>query len=85
MSCLKLCDSDDCYQSENDARILHIDYETQEFLKEHCKSWMNGHYDDICMDCINNTNIDYPDFFIVDDCMDLSIGKMYIENPELVK
>ena len=85
MSCLELCDGDDCYQSENDARIFHIDFETKQFLQEHCKLWMNSSCDHICNDCVDNTNIDYPDFFIIDDSMDLSIGNMYIDNPELVK
>lgn len=27
MSSLMLCDGDDCYQSENDTKIYHIDFE----------------------------------------------------------
>lgn len=85
MSCLKICDSDDCYQSENDVYIFHIDFETSQYLKKHCKSWFKWSFDDICQDCIDNINIDYPDFFIIDNIQDLSIGKDYISNPELLK
>jgi len=85
MSCLRLCDSNDCYQSENDSPIFHIDYETSEFLKEHLGYWMNGSCDDICKDCIENTNIDYPEFFTIDEMQNLTIGEKYLSSPELAK
>jgi len=85
VSSLKLCDSDDCYQSENDTTIYHIDFETKEFLKEHCSSWFKFSFDDICKDCVDNINIDYPNFFIIDKYSDLSINKNYLDYPELLK
>lgn len=83
MSCLKLCDSDDCYQTENDVDIYHIDWETEQFLREHCKHWFNGSFNDICMDCIEGTNIDYPGFYVINDG-DLSISKEYLNNQKLL-
>ena len=85
MSSLKLCDCDDCYQTENDCYVYHIDYETKEFLRKHCGHWFNGSYEDICQDCIDQTNMDYPDFFIIDEFGDLSISQKYLDNPELLK
>lgn len=85
MSCLKLCDGDDCYQSENDSQIIHIDHETKKFLYEHCSSWFNSNLDDICMDCIDQANMDYPNFFILNEYHNLSIGKKYIDNPQALE
>jgi hypothetical protein len=79
-----LCDGDDCYQSENDTKIYHIDFETKEFLKEHCKHWFNA-YEDICQDCIDQANMDYPNFFVFGKYNDISIGKEYLDNPNLLK
>lgn len=84
MSCLKLCDSEDCYQSENDCHVYHIDLETAIFLEENVSHWMSA-YDDICKDCVENTNIDYPEFFIIDEMNNLSISEKYINNPKLVQ
>lgn len=83
MSCLKLCDSDDCYQTENDADIYHIDWETEQFLREHCSHWFNGSFNDICECCIEETNVDYPGFYVINDG-DLSISKEYLNNPKLL-
>ena len=85
MSSLSWCDGSDCCKSENDCEIYHIDRETEDFLKENVPYWMNGSYNDICKDCIDQTNIDYPDFFIIDESNNLSINKKYIDNPNLVK
>ena len=85
MSSLKLCDNDDCYQTENDCYVYNIDSETTDFLKQHCSHWFKSRFDDICKDCIDQTNIDYPDFFFIDSYGDLSIGKKYLDNPFLLK
>lgn len=86
MSSLQLCDGDDCYKSENDVDyIYHIDFETKEYLKKHCEHWFNSSCDDVCQDCINEANMDYPNFFILDEYDNLSISKEYLENPEKLK
>lgn len=84
MSSLRLCDADDCYQSENDCGVYHIDKETEDFLRKHCSYWMKSSYDDICEDCIDNINTDYPNFFIFDEYDRLTISQGYITNPELL-
>jgi len=84
MSCLRICDSDDCYQSENDVEMYHIDYETAEFLRGYsCSSWFNE-FDDICQDCIDNVNDDYSYFFVFDENEALKIGEKYLNNPTLL-
>ena len=85
MSSLKLCDADDCYQTENDCYVYHINRETADFLKEHCSHWFKSSFDNICQDCIEQTNIDYPNFFIVDNYNDLIISEKYLDNPLLLK
>ena len=86
MSCLKLCDSEDCYNTDNDTFIHHIDYDTTQFLLEHCKSWFRSYaIEDICQECIDSINADYSEFFILDNSNKLSIGKKYINNPKLLE
>lgn len=85
MSSLSLCDGADCYQTENDCDVYHIDNETEKFLREHCRHWMNGSYYHICQDCIDSTNNDYPEFFMIDEMNDLYINDKYLDNPELLK
>ncbi|MDX8383429.1 MAG: hypothetical protein R8M45_05065 [Ghiorsea sp.] len=84
MSSLKLCDSDDCYKSENDCRVFSIHGETKRFLKMYCKTWFQlMPISDICQDCIDNANADYEGFFEVDG-YSLKIGSKYINDPTLL-
>jgi len=84
MSCLRLCDVNDCYNSENNNTLYHIDYETAEFLKGSDLSSLFNDFDDICNECIDTINEDYPEFFIRDRYNNMSIGKKYINNPNLL-
>ena len=84
MSCLRLCDCDDCYESGNTQKIYHIDHDTETFLREHCNYWFKASFDDICVGCIENINMDYDEFFVYDD-YNLCINDKYLKAPELLK
>ena len=85
MSSLSLCDGNDCYKTENDCEVHHVDDKVEKFLKMYCSNWMNGSYDDICQDCIDSVNEDYQEFFIFDEYDGLCISDKYLQNPELLK
>ena len=71
MSCLRYCDSDDCYENENDVKMYDMSYKLNESLAKFI-----GNNGDICQYCIDTWIEDYPNLMIKDDIYD------YIMNPE---
>lgn len=78
MSSIKVCDCVDCYNTEQEEEIYHIDFESQAILKKHFKGWMNGSYDDICIKCVTQTNRDCEGFYIIDTYNNLTIDNDYL-------
>lgn len=80
MSCFRLCDGDDCSNTENDG-VYHIDYETGQYLEaNHTSAFKGTVFDDICDDCISYINEDYKEDYpllVVTGRSDLSINKNF--------
>ena len=83
MSSIKLCDSEDCYQTENDCRIYSVSIWMRQKVEElHITNWFKTPYKDICQDCIDQANVDYPDLFLLDCINNVYINDKYQYNKE---
>ena len=83
MSSLTLCDGEDCCNSENDCKIYYITSEMEDRINAlHISRWFDYTRDDLCKECVDQSNIDYPGLFIVDKHNKLSISDKYVYNRE---
>jgi len=83
MSSLRYCDCDDCSVTEDDTTVYAINADTEKFLKQHFRSCFNT-FEDICKDCVDILNEDYPDMLLDDGSCNLYVNQKYLDNDELL-
>ena len=83
MSSLRYCDRDDCSVTEDDTTVYAINADTEKFLKRHFRDCFNA-FEDICSDCVDELNEDYPDMLLDDGSCNLYVNQKYLDNPELL-
>ena len=83
MSSLRYCDCEDCSVTEDDTTVYSINADTEKFLKRHFRSCFNA-FEDICKDCVDILNEDYPDMLLDDGSCNLYVNQKYLDNDELL-
>jgi len=83
MSSLRYCDRDECSVTEDDTTVYAINADTEKFLKRHFRSCFNA-FEDICSDCVDILNEDYPDMLLDDGSCNLYVNQKYLDNDDLV-
>ena len=83
MSSLRYCDRDECSVTEDDTTVYAINADTEKFLKRHFRSCFNA-FEDICSDCVDILNEDYPDMLLDDGSCNLYVNQKYLDNDELL-
>ncbi len=83
MSSLRYCDRDDCSVTEDDTTVYTISTDTEKFLKQHFRDCFNA-FENICSDCIDILNEDYPDMLLDDGSCNLYVNQKYLDNNELL-
>jgi len=80
MSCFRVCDGDECGNTENDC-LYHVSEEVRDFMKDFYPSWKYfNDASDLCDECIENINEEYPKdkpLLVVDDYSYVEISDEY--------
>jgi len=92
MSCFRLCDGDDCDNTENDT-LYEVPHNIKEFMQANYPYWKYyNNASDLCSECVAGINENFPEnnpLVEIDDTYtfqkDIKIAKVYLDNPSLVK
>ena len=80
MSCFRVCDGDDCENTEKDT-LYYVPEEVRDFMKDFYPYWKYfNNASDLCEGCLENINAGYPEdkpLLIIDDYSYVEISDEY--------